>query len=183
MPELRLQKLMKIAFVRSTIAVFILTLFVLQSAQSAAAGEAVPLFELNSVYGKPVALESLRGKVVMINFWATWCTPCVTELPTMAALKESFSDRPFEILAINMSEGADQIRRFLSNNNIDLNFPLLLDPAGIIAEEYEVKALPATLIINRHGNFEFGGVGGRDWNEPAVRAELLPLFEAIQASN
>jgi thiol-disulfide isomerase/thioredoxin len=167
----------------SVIAVFILTLSIFQPAQSAPTGEPVPLFELNSVYGKPVALESLRGKVVMINFWATWCTPCVTELPTMAALKKSFSDKPFEILAINMSEDADQIREFLSRNNINLNFPLLLDPAGIIAEEYKVKALPATLLINADGNFEFGGVGSRDWDSLSARKDLLPLFEKIQVSN
>ena len=64
-------------------------------------GQPVPLFSLTDQNGNLVSLEQQRGKVVMINFWATWCPPCVHELPTMIALKESFSDRPFEILAIN----------------------------------------------------------------------------------
>ena len=64
----------------------------------------VPLFELQDVNGNLVSLEAHRGKVVMINFWATWCPPCIEEMPAMDALKKALSDKPFEILAVNMSE-------------------------------------------------------------------------------
>jgi peroxiredoxin len=137
----------------------------------------VPDFTLDDVNGNAISLENLRGKVVMINFWATWCPPCVEELPAMQNLKESWSDRPFEILAINMGESASVIRSFMARLGLDITFPLLVDPQTVVAKQYQVTSLPATLLVDRKGMFAFGGVGARDWNSAAVRDEILPLFE------
>jgi peroxiredoxin len=137
----------------------------------------VPTFTLEDVNGKAISLENLRGKVVMINFWATWCPPCVEEIPAMQDLKESWSDRPFEILAINMGESAAVIRSFMDRLGMDVNFPLLVDPQTVVAKQYQVTSLPATLLIDKKGMFAFGGVGARNWNAAAVRDEILPLFE------
>ena len=144
---------------------------------SAATPALVPVFTLDDVDGKTISLKSLRGKVVMINFWATWCPPCVEEMPAMQALKESWAERPFEILAINMGESATMIRAFLDRLGMDFDFPLLVDPQATVANQYQVTSLPATLLIDKKGMFAFGGVGARDWSSDVVRSEILPLFE------
>ena len=137
----------------------------------------VPLFELQDIEGNLVSLEDQRGKVVMINFWATWCPPCIEEMPAMDALKTALSDKPFEILAVNMSEDREAIETFLERTGFDLSFPLLLDPGGIVADKYAVRGLPATMLVDPHGNFAFGGVGARKWDSPEVIAEIMPLFD------
>jgi peroxiredoxin len=136
-----------------------------------------PLFTLFDSTGNLVALEDHRGKVVLINFWATWCPPCIEEMPAMQELKESFVHRPFEILAINMAENQEDIDIFLQRTGFEFSFPLLLDPGGKVADQYHVKGLPTTMIVDRDGLFAFGGVGARDWNSPEIQAEILPLFD------
>jgi peroxiredoxin len=137
----------------------------------------VPLFTLIDTDGHEVALEDYRGKVVLINFWATWCPPCIEEMPALQALKESFASRPFEILAINMAEDKEAIARFLDRTGFSFSFPLILDPGGIVADQYQVSGLPATLLVDRAGKFAFGGIGTREWNSPQVQEEILPLFD------
>lgn len=140
-------------------------------------GHLVPLFTLKDQHGNDISLEQQRGKVVMINFWATWCPPCIKELPTMVDLKNSFGDRPFEILAVNMGEESWVVEQFIDNFKTEFNFPLLTDTAATVASKYKVSGLPATMLIDTQGRFVFGGVGERDWNEKAVKAEILTLFD------
>lgn len=137
----------------------------------------VPLFTLEDLTGNQVRLEDYRGMVVMINFWATWCAPCVEELPTMEALQTSWSEKPFEIIAINLAEDREIVSRFIDRLGIKFSFPIVLDPGGVVADTYKVRGLPATLLVDKNGLFAFGGVGERDWNSEAVRQEILPLFE------
>ncbi len=113
----------------------------------------------------------------MINFWATWCPPCVKELPTMEALKKTFTDQPFEILAINMGEDKETISRFVERMGFDFSFPLLIDADSRVSDLYQVRGLPATMVIDKQGTFIFGGIGERDWNSNAVRDEIQPLLE------
>ncbi len=136
-----------------------------------------PLFTLNDINGNQVSLEDYRGKVVMINFWATWCPPCVEEMPTMQALKQSLSDQPFEILAINMGETESAIKFFIEQLGIDFNFPLLMDTDIKVANQYQVSGLPATLLVDKQGVYAFGGIGPRDWQSDQVMKEILPLIE------
>lgn len=147
------------------------------SASSRTMPDEVPLFTLADYRGNKVSLADLRGKVVLINFWATWCPPCVAEMPTLQALSESFSDRPFAVLAINMAEDREAIEAFLAHTKMRLDFPLLVDPGGTVASDYNVLQLPATLLVDRDGMFAFGGIGERDWNSEAVKSEILPLFD------
>ena len=138
--------------------------------------EMIPLFALFDRDGNQVALEKLRGSVVMINFWATWCAPCIEEMPTMQALKESLSDEPFEILAINMGEDPATVQSFLERTGFHFTFPILLDPTVEVAALYEVQGLPATLLADKSGKYVFGGVGARDWNGQEARNLILPLL-------
>ena len=139
--------------------------------------DVVPLFELEDFDGNLVSLEEQRGKVVMINFWATWCPPCVDEMPAMDALKTALSDKPFEILAVNMAEDREAIATFLERTGFELGFPLLLDPGGVVADKYAVRGLPATMLVDPTGKFAFGGVGPRKWDSAEVIAEIMPLFD------
>ena len=95
----------------------------------------------------------------------------------MDALKTALSDKPFEILAVNMSEDREAIETFLERTGFELNFPLLLDPGGIVADKYAVRGLPATMLVDPRGKFAFGGVGARKWDSPEVMAEIMPLFD------
>ena len=143
----------------------------------AAAPKVVPAFTLSDFRGQQISLQQYRGKVVMINFWATWCAPCVEEFPTMLDLKKSLDNQPFEILAINMGEDAEAIQRFADRLNLDFNFPVLVDNESKVAEKYKVKGLPATMLVNKQGEFAFGGIGARDWNGKKAREEILPLLD------
>ena len=96
----------------------------------------------------------------------------------MQALKESFSDQPFEILAVNMGEKEQSVKEFLQRFDTEFSFPVLLDPDGWVASKYRVSALPATMLVSKTGEFVFGGVGERDWNSDAVKQDILPLFES-----
>ncbi len=136
----------------------------------------VPLFTLTDHNGNKVSLESYRGSIVMINFWATWCPPCIEEMPTMQALKAFLADQPFEILAVNMGEEKSVINTFIERIGIDFSFPLLLDPTTSVAMDYQVSGLPATLLVDRQGAFVFGGVGPRDWNSDKSRNQILALL-------
>ncbi|MCY3769817.1 MAG: TlpA disulfide reductase family protein [Gammaproteobacteria bacterium] len=138
--------------------------------------ETIPLFTLSDIDGNQVVLESFRGSVVMINFWATWCAPCIEEMPTMQALKESLADEPFEILAINMGEDLAAIRSFLERTGFNFSFPILLDPATEVATRYAVQGLPATLLADKSGKYVFGGIGAKDWNGTEARDQILPLL-------
>ena len=145
--------------------------------QSLTSPEQVPLFTLWDIHGNEVSLESYRDKVVLINFWATWCPPCVEEMPTMRDLKTHFTDQPFEILAVNMGEEAEAIETFMERTQFNLNFPLLLDPTSQVARDYNVVGLPASLVVDKQGKYAFGGVGPRNWNSTEVQQEILPLLE------
>ncbi len=150
----------------------------------------VPDFELEDMEGNLISLAQHRGKVVMINFWATWCPPCIEEMPAMDALKTSLSDKPFEILAINMAEDRESVIRFLQRANssgelspdsvrprLKFSFPLLLDPGGVVADQYAVKSLPATMLVDKNGKFIFAGVGAREWDSAEILHLILPLFQ------
>jgi thiol-disulfide isomerase/thioredoxin len=113
----------------------------------------------------------------MINFWATYCPPCVEEMPSMQRLLESFSNKPFVILAINMGEDRERVNLFLERIGARFDYALLLDPSMEVAADYKVSALPTTLLVDRQGKHAFGGVGARDWNSAAARQQILALFE------
>jgi len=137
----------------------------------------VPLFTLSDFEGNEYSLESLRGKVVLINFWATWCAPCIEEMPTLDNLKKAFSDQPFEILAVNMGEESEAISVFAERIGIDFSFPLLVDELSQVAHAYQVSALPASLVVDKMGRFAFGGVGVRAWDSDEVKSEIQPYLD------
>lgn len=134
-----------------------------------------PVFEALSLEGRPVDLRDYRGKVVMLNFWATWCIPCRVEMPSMQALYEQYSEKGFEILAISGGEPEGRIRPFV--DELGLTFPILLDPQFQIHQRYQVTAIPSTYVINPQGVIVHRLFGATDWNTAESHALVASLIQ------
>jgi len=134
-------------------------------------------FVLTDLEGQSIELSSYRGKVVLVNFWATWCPPCVHELPSMQALYESMAGQPFEVLALNMAEQPDQVKSFLESFGTPLTFPILMHADKSVAAAWKVRGLPTTVIIDKNGLRALTWQGPRDWNSVEVRQLILPLLD------
>ena len=134
-----------------------------------------PALTLKDLDGRQHRLADYRGKVVLINFWATWCGPCREEMPSIQELKNKLAGRPFVVLAVNLDEPESRIRKFLTQMKLD--FPILLDPGRNVAKGWNARILPATFIVGPDGRVRYSLVGEMDWaNEHIVAriSELLP---------
>lgn len=126
-------------------------------------GEPAPKFTLKSLKGLDLSLESFKGKVVLLNFWATWCVPCRIEMPHLEkAYRENKKDG-FVVIGINVLQDADKIRGFVQKEKI--TFPIALDKDGKIMKLYNVGALPYSVLIDRMGNVKYKRVGIIDEND------------------
>ena len=137
-------------------------------------GGATPALELADVEEKPHRLADYRGKVVLVNFWATWCAPCREEMPSMEALRASLKDRPFVVLAVNVGEGARVARGFA--DKMSLQFPVLLDRDTKTTKAWGARILPASFVIGSDGKIHYSYLGAIDWSAPEVRAALEALM-------
>lgn len=138
------------------------------------AESAAPDFTLFNMQGKPVSLADYRGKVVMLNFWASWCPPCRAEMPSMERLYGRMKGRDFELLAINVEDnGQSAVAAF--SKKIPISFPVLLDNAQYVSRLYRVGGIPHTFIINKDGEIVRQVTGARDWNSPAIMEFLTSL--------
>jgi thiol-disulfide isomerase/thioredoxin len=135
----------------------------------------IPMFDFSTtlVNGDTISLTDLTGKVIFLNFWATWCGPCRMEMPSMEALYRRFKYEGFEILAVDVRENQKDVSAFL--NELGLSFPAALDTKGDIASIYAIDAFPTTYIIDRNGRIITRLVGAINWETP----ELIGLFEAL----
>lgn len=124
--------------------------------QSPTQGSLAPDFELVSLSGAGVRLMELRGKPVLLNFWATWCAPCVLEMPNIQKFYERYPGQ-FEVLAINADEPAFEVQQFVAE--IGVTFPVLLDPAGDIQELYRIRGYPMSFFLDSDGRIQIQHIG------------------------
>jgi cytochrome c biogenesis protein CcmG, thiol:disulfide interchange protein DsbE len=124
---------------------------------------------------KRVTLKEQRGKVVFLNFWATWCPPCIQEMPTMEKLHQDFGKDGLVILAINFQETPEQVKEFFREHS--LTFTALLDRSGKVFELYQAWALPMSGIVNKRGELVGKISGYRDWHGEEARQ----LFQQLLA--
>ena len=131
-------------------------------------GDRAPEFSVRSLDGKTVSLSSYRGKAVMVHFWATWCPPCVEELPTLERLYRANFGKDLEILAVSVDEGgADAVGQFMQKNRFSL--PVLLNPDKSVASAYGTFKFPETYLIDRDGIIRRKIIGAVDWTSPEAR--------------
>jgi thiol-disulfide isomerase/thioredoxin len=132
-------------------------------------------FVLEDMDGKRHALEDYRGKVVLINFWATWCPPCVREMPSLERLYQELGDKSFVVLAINQWENTEHVFAFMGQIDVFPSFPILFDPDSAVSEAFGVKGLPTSFLLDRTGRVVYRAVGGRQFDNP----EILQVIEEL----
>jgi len=138
-------------------------------------GSLAPGFELPRLDGAPVAMEDLRGRVVLINFWATWCKPCEDEMPAMERLYQALGGDDFELLAVSVDESRDDVASF--DERMGLSFPILLDPRHDVANAYQTFRFPESLVVDRDGRVLERYIGPKEWDAPAYVARLRRIIE------
>jgi thiol-disulfide isomerase/thioredoxin len=125
-----------------------------------------PALKLKDLDGKTHDLAQLRGKVVLINFWATWCPPCRREMPSMERLAQAFKGRPLVVLAVDVGEDADTIEAFTSQLDTVPTFPILLDTRSRSMQSWKVAGLPTTFLVDRQGRIVASALRGRHLRHP-----------------
>lgn len=138
------------------------------------AGENPPPLRLKTLDGRLIDLNALRGQVVLVNFWASWCAPCIEEIPSLSRLVERMKGRPFRVLAVNIGEQPAAIRRFLER--IPVNFDILLDEESRAVRGWKVYAYPSNYVIDRQGRLRYGYRGALAWDAPDIVRALETLL-------
>ncbi|MDR1315875.1 MAG: TlpA family protein disulfide reductase [Spirochaetales bacterium] len=133
-------------------------------------------FSLPLLDGKMQSLSSLKGKVVFLNFWATWCPPCRNEMPDMEKLYNRFKNEGLEFLTVNIQENKREIESFMKE--FKLTFPVVIDFSGEVAGQYGIRGIPTTYIIGRDGRIIAAAIGGRQW----YSAEIIEAFRILLAN-
>jgi len=138
-------------------------------------GGATPELALQDLQGRTHRLADYRGKVVLVNFWATWCEPCREEMPSFERLRQSFAGRPVEVLAVNLGEPVGRVERFLER--MPLGFPMLLDRDTGVAKAWKARVVPATFVVGPDGRIRYVHYGELDWSSEPVRKRVAELLE------
>jgi peroxiredoxin len=138
------------------------------------AGKPAPDFTAADTSGKQRRLADYRGKVVLVNVWATWCPPCRGEMEPLAQLYERYHGRGFTVLAVSVDENPKAVRSFLKK--MPLPFPVLLDPESKVAAAYRVFAYPTSVLVDRNGRVAEIITGAREWLDPEFTARLEKLL-------
>jgi len=140
-------------------------------------GTEAPGFRLPSLAGGEVDLASQRGKVVVLNLWATWCPPCVAEMPSLERLHRALSPEGLSVVTVSTDEDEASLREFVSQRA--LTIPVLMDPGGrVAAGKYRTTGYPETFLLDREGRILKHVVGPAEWDSPEMLAELRRLLEA-----
>lgn len=134
-------------------------------------------FTLPDLDGKPHKLSDYRGKVVLVNFWATWCPPCRREMPSMERLSQRLKDQPFVILAINQQEDPEQVFVFTGQLDPSPTFPILFDRDSKVANAWGVLGLPASFIVDKQGRVVYRAMGGREFDHLEIERSIRALLK------
>lgn len=130
--------------------------------------------QLQDASGKFFDIKDYQGKVTVINFWASWCPPCIKEIPSLNRLKQAMQGKPFQLISVNYAETAEKIRDFLKQVNV--NFPVLIDPEGQLTSQWKVVAFPSTFVIGPNGTIRYGVNAGIHWDTEEIIEQINDLL-------
>jgi peroxiredoxin len=137
-------------------------------------GAAAPALSLRDVDGRVHALKAYRGKVVLINFWATWCEPCRQEMPSIQRLRDRLSGKGFAVLAVSVDEPDARVRQFVKQTGLDLT--VVMDPGKTVTRNWGVRYLPVSFIVGADGRIRYRVVGDIDWDNDTVVGVISQLL-------
>jgi thiol-disulfide isomerase/thioredoxin len=135
-----------------------------------------PGLALKGLDGRAHTLGDYRGKVLLLNFWATWCEPCRDEMPSMRTLREKLAGHPFDVLVVNHGESVTRVQDFLAKERLDLI--ALLDPNKDAARAWRVRVLPGSFLVDREGRARYSVIGEFDWASDAALEAVRALLPA-----
>ncbi|MFO7543552.1 MAG: TlpA disulfide reductase family protein [Thiobacillus sp.] len=154
-----------------------MSLLLMASVQAAGfekrAATPAPSLEAEDIGGVVRTLADYRGKVVLLNFWASWCPPCLREMPSMERLRLRMAGRPLEIVALDSAETLEEVKTYL--DRVKLGFPILLDPFGANTKRWKVFALPTSFLLDAEGHVRYVLTGPTEWDE----GEALQVIETL----
>jgi len=134
-----------------------------------------PNFTLKSNTGKNIKLSELRGQVVLLNFWASWCGPCRQEMPLLEKLQQRYSALGFTVLGVNVEEDPSKAKSLLKD--IPVSFPILFDTQNTVSKQYQVSAMPSTVMIDRNGNMRYLHKGYKAGDEAQYKKWVKELVK------
>jgi len=138
------------------------------------AGKHIPIpIKLEDINGKMVSKENFKGQITVVNFWATWCPPCIEEIPSLNRLKQKMKGLPFELISINYAEDNQAIQEFMKT--VKVEFPVLLDRRGDFAKKWNVISYPSTFIIDTTGKIRYGVNAAIEWDN----AEVIQIIKSL----
>lgn len=135
-----------------------------------------PDFTLADMDEEMHSFKDLRGKVVLLNFWATWCPPCRREMPSMERLYQKLNGEDFTVIAVNQMESGDHVFAYTGQLEVDPTFTILFDRDSRVSNSYRVNGLPTTYLIDKQGNIRFRAIGGREFDHPDVEKQIMQLM-------
>jgi peroxiredoxin len=158
--------------------IFIVSMLLVLPGMAAAGADlkqVAPGFTLKSYTGKNIKLSELRGQVVLLNFWASWCGPCRQEMPLLGKIHEKYKSMGFTVLAVNVEEDAKPAISIIQKTNI--KFPVLFDSENSVSKLYKVSAMPSTVIIDRDGNMRYLHEGYKPGDEEKYKEWVKKLLQ------
>jgi len=135
-----------------------------------------PALSLKDLGQKVHTLQNYHGQVVLVNFWASWCGPCVMEMPSLQRLQKAMTGKPFTLLAVNVEESSGTVWKFAAR--VQIHFPLLLDRDGQTATDWGIDIYPTSFLIDPDGRIRYVAYGPRDWDDPEIIQAIEGMFGA-----
>jgi len=127
-----------------------------------------PTLKLENMDEEVIDIKSLKGKTLVINFWATWCPPCRREMTSLEALHQQTKDKNVVVLAVNIAEDFETVFSFINSIDPSPSFPMLFDKDSLTMQRWNVRGLPTTYVVNPEGMIVYKAVGGREFNHPDI---------------
>ena len=155
----------------------IITVIALTQPVTALAESLYDKLPVTTLEGDAVDLNQYKGRLVLLNFWATWCPPCIKEMPSMQRLQDQFSEQEFQVVAVNLAQNATTVESFLLEQEFDFTLPVYLDEKGQGFKDLELQGMPSSFLIDQQGQVLETIVGGREWDEPKTVEILRSLVK------